>query len=168
MPYRIRKGRSCRNHQRSEKGIGINRRIGKVHVPETGIFPRKITESISTSAVHLQPLSEQFPKQSLSKKENLCLLKQRIQNLQSQIASIQNRISQFSKGEQVLANKRKSIKASVDDNKCTGCGICADNCNRNAIMVNSVAVIDPARCTGCGICVEGCPNDALSLKLFTT
>nr|WP_201783075.1 indolepyruvate ferredoxin oxidoreductase subunit alpha [Pyrodictium occultum] len=50
----------------------------------------------------------------------------------------------------------------VDQEKCTGCGICYTVFNCPAIMrgEGGKAVIDPALCTGCGECVQVCPFGA--------
>jgi ferredoxin len=53
--------------------------------------------------------------------------------------------------------------ASVNIEKCTGCGICAQICPAGAILVNGAASVDAGRCTGCGLCVAECPQDALVL-----
>ena len=55
------------------------------------------------------------------------------------------------------------MAASVDKEKCTGCGICVDACAQEAISLNDIAEVDPDKCTDCGTCVEECPNKALSV-----
>jgi len=56
------------------------------------------------------------------------------------------------------------LKAVLDQEKCTGCGICVDVCPVNAITLNDIAEIDKDTCTGCGICLNVCPTQAISLK----
>jgi electron transport complex protein RnfB len=55
--------------------------------------------------------------------------------------------------------------AVVDPEKCTGCGICADErCQVKAIEEgqDSYQVI-PERCIGCGLCITTCPTEAIAL-----
>lgn len=50
----------------------------------------------------------------------------------------------------------------VDENLCTGCGICIDACNQGAISLQgNAAVIDEARCTSCGTCIDVCMTGAI-------
>lgn len=57
-------------------------------------------------------------------------------------------------------------KIAVLERKCTGCGLCKDNCPFGAIdMVNGVPELNAA-CKVCGICVKNCPQNAI-LKLET-
>jgi len=57
------------------------------------------------------------------------------------------------------------IRASVDEDKCSGCRICNDLCPFNAIIFHEdrmVTEINPALCQGCGTCVAACPAGAIS------
>jgi len=56
------------------------------------------------------------------------------------------------------------MAAVVDEDKCTGCGLCVDVCPVEAISLNDVAKIDSETCTDCSRCVEECPNDAISIE----
>lgn len=53
------------------------------------------------------------------------------------------------------------MTVKVDENKCTGCGLCLDVCPVGAITVDTVAKIDPGLCAGCLVCINECPNDAI-------
>ena len=57
---------------------------------------------------------------------------------------------------------------TVDESKCTGCGICSEVCPVEAITVDCVAKIDAATCIDCGSCVDECPNDAISMEEMAT
>lgn len=47
---------------------------------------------------------------------------------------------------------------------CIGCMKCQKNCEAGAITIeNNVASVDYDKCTGCGKCVEGCPTKCLDL-----
>ncbi len=48
------------------------------------------------------------------------------------------------------------------DSNCTGCGLCIDQCNFQAIsLFNGKAVIDNSLCRNCGLCCDICPVDAI-------
>jgi NAD-dependent dihydropyrimidine dehydrogenase PreA subunit len=50
----------------------------------------------------------------------------------------------------------------VDENLCTGCGICIDACNQGALSIaGCAAVIDPTLCTSCGRCIDACLTEAI-------
>ncbi|HUN54166.1 MAG TPA: 4Fe-4S binding protein [Smithella sp.] len=57
-------------------------------------------------------------------------------------------------------------QASVICENCSGCEICLDRCQMDAITINheGIAVIDYDRCIGCGLCVMTCPSDAMFLE----
>jgi MinD superfamily P-loop ATPase len=50
-------------------------------------------------------------------------------------------------------------RAVIDPERCTGCGICVDLCQWQAI--NADFVIDPIACEGCGVCYHLCPEGAV-------
>jgi heterodisulfide reductase subunit A len=56
------------------------------------------------------------------------------------------------------------IKASVEEERCSGCRICNGMCPFNAISFledRMVTEINPALCQGCGTCVAACPAGAI-------
>ncbi|NHJ19789.1 MAG: CoB--CoM heterodisulfide reductase iron-sulfur subunit A family protein [Candidatus Lokiarchaeota archaeon] len=64
--------------------------------------------------------------------------------------------------------------ASVDPSRCSGCGMCIDNCAYNAIELiedrrfGTVAVINQALCKGCGACSGNCRCAAIDVAGFTS
>jgi Pyruvate/2-oxoacid:ferredoxin oxidoreductase delta subunit len=58
-------------------------------------------------------------------------------------------------------------RASIDFQKCTGCGICQEVCPFNVAKVSShltQAQIDTTACYGCGVCQRNCPESAITLE----
>jgi Pyruvate/2-oxoacid:ferredoxin oxidoreductase delta subunit len=55
--------------------------------------------------------------------------------------------------------------AVVDPEGCTGCQICLERCQMNALNMNDddLAEINLNRCIGCGLCVTSCPAEAIRL-----
>ncbi|TFG17891.1 MAG: 4Fe-4S dicluster domain-containing protein, partial [Promethearchaeota archaeon] len=55
--------------------------------------------------------------------------------------------------------------SSIDEELCTGCGICVEKCPVEAIHLNndSVANVDNNICIGCGVCAHFCPENAVTL-----
>ena len=63
----------------------------------------------------------------------------------------------------------EGIVVSVNEDICSGCGICEVLCPYSAIEIDKqekVAKINPALCKGCGTCCAACPSGALDLKGF--
>jgi ferredoxin len=59
---------------------------------------------------------------------------------------------------------RKIVK--IDEDKCTGCGLCVSPCAEGAIeIVNGKAkVIKEELCDGAGFCLGTCPTGALTIE----
>ena len=60
--------------------------------------------------------------------------------------------------------RRKIIK--IDEEKCTGCGLCVPGCQEGAIrIINGKArLISDVYCDGLGACLGECPEGALSIE----
>jgi len=57
------------------------------------------------------------------------------------------------------------MPAKVNEDKCTGCETCVEECPTEAIkMVDDVAKVDSELCIDCGSCVEACPVEAISME----
>jgi ferredoxin len=54
--------------------------------------------------------------------------------------------------------------ARVTPDRCTGCGLCPEICQMDAISVDQTAQIDNDRCIGCGLCISFCTFDAIHLE----
>jgi Na+-translocating ferredoxin:NAD+ oxidoreductase subunit B len=71
-------------------------------------------------------------------------------------------VKKFSKpAELVFSN----YQTAINGENCTGCEICLDRCQMEAIVMNKdgVAQVDLDRCIGCGLCVTTCPSEAICL-----
>jgi ferredoxin len=58
-----------------------------------------------------------------------------------------------------------NYQSSINGENCTGCEICLERCQMDAITMDkdSVAQVDLNRCIGCGLCVTTCPSEAICL-----
>ena len=53
----------------------------------------------------------------------------------------------------------------MDQERCTGCGLCEKVGHCNAIkIVNRKSVIDREKCLACSTCVDVCPVGAIAMK----
>jgi len=61
------------------------------------------------------------------------------------------------------------IRAVVDPNRCSACGLCERACPYEAISMNAAsgyANVDEIRCRGCGTCCSVCPSASISLRYY--
>jgi heterodisulfide reductase subunit A len=70
-------------------------------------------------------------------------------------------LSRIQQGEIAM----EPYRAIVDQDQCSGCRICNNQCPFNAISYLSdrqVSEVNPALCQGCGTCIAACPAGAIS------
>jgi len=73
----------------------------------------------------------------------------------------------------ILSKKELQIDpliAAVDEEVCTGCGLCVEVCPYDARVLNEktkIAEVNEALCMGCGACIVACPSNASTHKNFT-
>lgn len=90
---------------------------------------------------------------------------------------IQDTVSQgsaaASRAATILSNEELEIDpliAAVDEDVCTGCGICIEICPYEARTLSEkkhIAEVNDALCAGCGTCIAACPSNASIHKNFT-
>ena len=62
------------------------------------------------------------------------------------------------------------VRASIDQDACSGCRICNNMCPYNAITFHEdrkVSDVITALCQGCGTCVAACPSAVITGAHFT-
>lgn len=62
-------------------------------------------------------------------------------------------------------SKNASFALQVQNDLCTGCGLCVDVCAYNAVEFDNCPQIDTYACRLCGSCVQACPSGALVLNM---
>jgi NAD-dependent dihydropyrimidine dehydrogenase PreA subunit len=64
-------------------------------------------------------------------------------------------------------NDPSRFRAEIDQDLCTGCGICQERCYFHAIAwteaEGSACVVDAGKCIGCGLCPVKCPVGAIRM-----
>ncbi len=59
---------------------------------------------------------------------------------------------------------RSGVKARVETEKCTACGMCEEVCQFDAVSMADTAEIHQLSCEGCGVCAHFCPEQAIVLE----
>lgn len=55
---------------------------------------------------------------------------------------------------------------SINQDKCIGCGLCAESCPANILSVNDEKAFvsgDATECMGCETCISVCPSEAVEI-----
>jgi ferredoxin len=65
---------------------------------------------------------------------------------------------------QAVLDRPTLIRPRADEELCTGCGACVDQCPVSALSMNeNYPIVDPEICIRCFCCQELCPEKAMSL-----
>ncbi|MDD5170233.1 MAG: mercury methylation ferredoxin HgcB [Syntrophales bacterium] len=58
------------------------------------------------------------------------------------------------------------VTLKLDENKCTGCGMCLEVCPHDVFTINGkrLAVGNRDACMECGACSRNCPFEAISVQ----
>jgi heterodisulfide reductase subunit A len=90
-----------------------------------------------------------------------------IQDTVSQASAAASRVATILSQEELEIDP---LIAIVDEDACTGCGICVEVCPYEARTLNErkrIAEVNDALCAGCGGCIAACPSNASTHKNFT-
>jgi len=116
-----------------------------------GINGRPVAENVGdTDELRVPPSGTD----SEIERQKMCL-REHLQMLEEQKRQIEQRLSRLERGRRLVA--------VVQEEKCAGCGLCADVCPEHAIRLNHHANVQADVCTGCGRCALECPNLAIML-----
>jgi len=66
--------------------------------------------------------------------------------------------------------KVEAVTSIIDEELCSGCGICAEICVYDALSLHErkgAMTINEVLCKGCGACAAACPSKAIKLSHFT-
>lgn len=64
-----------------------------------------------------------------------------------------------------IIHKLDGLEIAVDQERCIGCGKCAEHCFIDVISFEEETTVIGADCRGCGRCVAVCPENAITVTL---
>lgn len=88
---------------------------------------------------------------------------QELARLKEQGAAVEQQLEALRERTAAVQTGRSGAVASIDEERCTLCGLCETICPTRAITLGQRPRVDVERCSGCGVCVEQCPNAAITL-----
>jgi ferredoxin len=137
-------------------GRGLGRGMGPGPGPGTSFGPdQRQPGGLAPPPQPQRPPSREAPAQSEVER-----LRQLARSIEQQKQQVERHIGRLESGR---TRGPVRLKAVVDPELCTGCGLCLDACPVQAIvLVNDLASISDD-CTACGTCVAECPNGALAI-----
>ena len=63
-----------------------------------------------------------------------------------------------------LLSREMKMAVIIDEEKCSGCGACADICPVDAIKIENDKAVINEECVECGACVSQCAEEAIAFQ----
>jgi ferredoxin len=136
--------------EREDKKLRGNHRHGSRFTREAR-FPNRL-KGHSLSPDGIMPKTKEG--------DELKFLRARLRMISQRLDEVKRMLAD--QGEQI-AQKPKTV-AVVDEEECTGCGLCYEICPVGAVSMNLTARIDASKCTVCLACVKQCPQGAIAIR----
>ena len=149
-------------------GVGMRPRQ-----PETDRFHDMLKASVGLDGFFLERHPELAPVETAVEG---VFLAGTVQGPKDIVGSVAQASAAAAKAAVLLAHDRVALDpavATVDEDRCRGCGQCADICLFRAPgLVETepgvfVARVNPSLCKGCGTCASWCPSGAIAARHYT-
>ncbi len=145
----------------------------KPRQPETALFHDMLKVSLGLDGFFLERHPELAPVETAIEG---VLLAGTVQGPKDVVDSVAQASAAAAKASVFLSYnsvRQDAAVASVNEDKCRGCGQCVDICEYHAPELielaagTHVARINASLCKGCGTCASWCPSGAITSKHFT-